>query len=135
MSNRHSGSCLCGHIKYELTGDFQSFYLCHCTRCQKGTGSLHGANLFAQNSALKWSQGEDHVSTYTHANSLHRRSFCLNCGSPLPIWMKEFNCVVIPAGSLDSPVPIEPTAKIFVSSSPTWANNLCAIPCFNELPE
>ncbi len=45
MESVHKGSCLCGLVKYELTGAFQQFFLCHCTRCQKDTGTAHAANL------------------------------------------------------------------------------------------
>ncbi|WP_434339818.1 GFA family protein [Motilimonas cestriensis] len=134
MNNQHFGSCLCGSTKYTLSGDFQSFFLCHCTRCQKGTGSAHAANLFATDSSLTWLQGESNVKIYQYPNSLHRKSFCQNCGSALPTYIKNINCVVVPAGSLDSPVPISPTAKIFVSNSASWLKNTGYVPCFNGLP-
>lgn len=134
MSNLHSGSCLCGKVKYELTGDLQSFFLCHCTRCQKDTGSSYAANFFAKGSSLTWLQGEPDVKTYRHPNSLHTKSFCLNCGSALPTIAETINCVVVPAGSLDNPVPISPTAKIFLSCCASWSENLDSVPGYEELP-
>ncbi|RPH66319.1 MAG: aldehyde-activating protein, partial [Hyphomicrobiales bacterium] len=52
MSSRHLGSCLCGDVRFEIAGDFEKFYLCHCSRCRKDTGSAHGANLFASAARL-----------------------------------------------------------------------------------
>ena len=46
MSNTYSGSCLCGEIRFEIEGEFELFYLCHCEYCRKDTGSAHAANLF-----------------------------------------------------------------------------------------
>jgi hypothetical protein len=46
MSNTYSGSCLCGEIRFEIEGEFERFYLCHCEYCRKDTGSAHAANLF-----------------------------------------------------------------------------------------
>ncbi|MBY8244250.1 GFA family protein [Vibrio fluvialis] len=135
MASKHQGSCLCGEVKYELSGDFQSFFLCHCTRCQKDTGSAHAANLFAQGNTLTWLQGESHVKTYQHPNSRHTKSFCQKCGSALPSIAKSINHVVVPAGSLDSPISIEPTAKIYVSRRASWSENLCNVPSYDELPE
>ena len=43
--NKHLGSCLCGEVRFEVTGDFERFFLCHCGRCRKDTGSAHAANL------------------------------------------------------------------------------------------
>lgn len=134
MTNKHKGSCLCGSVKYELSGDFQSFFLCHCTRCQKGTGSAHAANLFAKASTLTWLQGESAVKTYQHPNSMHAKSFCQKCGSALPMIAESINSVVVPAGSLDSPIPIEPTGKIFMSSCPSWSRNLGSVSSYEKLP-
>ncbi len=135
MANKHRGSCLCGSVKYELLGEFQSFFLCLCTRCQKGTGSAHSANLFAKAGTLTWLNGESDVRTYKHPNSFHTKSFCSKCGSAIPTFAESINSVMVPAGSLDSPVPIPPTAKIFVGSSAKWSMKLCDVPSYERLPE
>ena len=64
MSSLHLGSCLCGDVRFEVAGDFEKFYLCHCSRCRKDTGSAHGANLFASAARLKWLSGSDKVTTF-----------------------------------------------------------------------
>ncbi|ANQ21846.1 aldehyde-activating protein [Vibrio natriegens] len=135
MGKVHKGSCLCGRVKFEIIGEFQSFFLCYCTRCQKDTGSAHAANLFAQDSKLVWAQGETYVKTYQHPHTLHSKSFCQNCGSTLPTVAENIQCIVTPAGSLDGPVPISPTAKIFVGSCANWTKNLSQVPSFEQLPE
>ncbi|GAC16212.1 GFA family protein [Aliiglaciecola lipolytica] len=134
MTEKHQGSCLCGSVKFELSGDFQSFFLCHCTRCQKDTGSAHAANLFARGSTLTWLQGESDVNTYNYPNSLHAKSFCQKCGSALPTRAESIDSIVVPAGSLDSSVPMTPTAKIFVGSCASWSMNLSNIPSYDKLP-
>ncbi len=132
---KHKGSCLCGRVSYELSGDFQAFFLCHCTRCQKDTGSAHAANLFAQGSTLKWRQGECEVKTYLHPNSRHAKSFCQHCGSALPVVVESIHSVMVPAGSLDSPVPISPSAKIFMADCANWAIDFNDVACFEHMPE
>ncbi len=135
MRNQYFGSCLCGKVKFELSGEFQSFFLCHCTRCQKDSGSLHAANLFAKGGLLTWLQGESNVKIYQYPNSLHTKSFCQNCGSALPVFSESINCVVVPAGSMDSAVPISPTAKIFVANTARWSKHITCVPSFDELPK
>ncbi len=54
---KNSGSCLCGEVKYEVSGKIVGFYLCHCQYCQKDTGSEHAANIFISDSGLEWLQG------------------------------------------------------------------------------
>lgn len=134
MSNKYLGSCLCGRVKYELFGEFQSFFLCHCTRCQKDTGSAHAANLFAKASTLTWLQGENDVQTYLHPNSMHTKSFCQTCGSALPTTDENNNSIVVPAGSLDDQIPMVPTAQIFMSNCANWFRNLSNVPGYEELP-
>ncbi|KFZ38707.1 aldehyde-activating protein [Shewanella mangrovi] len=132
MEQPHQGSCLCGSVSYELNGEFKAFYLCHCRRCQKDTGSAHAANLFAQNASLNWTQGAQFVQTFQLPNSLHVKSFCRQCGAALPTATGDI--VVVPASSLDSPLPMMPTAKIFVGDGAEWAKNLAQLPCFDTLP-
>ena len=44
----HSGSCLCGAIRYEIRGELGPIVLCHCAQCRKAQGSA-----FASNAAVK----------------------------------------------------------------------------------
>jgi hypothetical protein len=59
--NRHSGSCLCATVRFEIDGDLERFFLCHCEHCPKDTGSAHAANLFSGTARLRWLSGEDKV--------------------------------------------------------------------------
>ena len=117
MSGLSFGSCLCGSVKYQLEGEFESFYLCHCRYCQKDTGSAHAANLFTTKSKFSWLRGKDLVKTYQLTNSRHVKSFCQNCGSAVPTVQKEDQLLVVPAGSLDGPVDIKPNGHLFISSA------------------
>lgn len=134
MTNKHQGSCLCGGVRYQIDGAFESFFLCHCRRCQKDSGSAHAATLFATSAVLTWLQGQALVRTYQHPHTLHSRSFCTACGSALPVDAKGLGLIAVPAGSLDSPVAIRPDARIFLNSKAGWAQDLGDIPGFDELP-
>lgn len=129
-----TGSCLCGEIKFEIEGDFDSFYLCHCSRCRKDTGSAHAANLFSSSAKLKWISGEDKVSNFTLPSTQHTKSFCSICGSALPNIQMAGKLLVVPAGSLDSDVSISPNAHIFVSSKANWDKDLEMVPMIDKLP-
>jgi len=134
MSNTYSGSCLCGDVRFEIEGRFERFYLCHCAYCRKGTGSAHGANLFATTAALKWVSGEDKVRSFNLPATRHSRSFCGTCGSALPMLQMNGELLVVPAGSLDDEFPIRPDAHIFVSSKASWDDGLEDIPALARLP-
>jgi hypothetical protein len=134
MSGSHSGSCLCGEIKYEIFGDFESFFLCHCKYCQKDTGSAHSANLFSSVATLKWSAGHDKVVVFTLPSTRHTRSFCSVCGSAVPSLQANGQLLVVPAGGLDGETATRPNAHIFVSSRACWDQDLERLHCHDELP-
>ena len=129
----YSGSCLCGTVKFEIKGEFDSFYLCHCHHCQKDTGSAHAANLFSQSASLVWLSGEDAVTSFTLPGTRHSKSFCQLCGSALP-GTSIPGLLVVPAGCLDTKVSMRPAAHIFLSSKAAWDEGLGEVPGFEGLP-
>lgn len=135
MGKVTNGSCLCGKVTFEITGDFASFFLCHCKFCQKDTGSAHASNLFSQKGQIKWLSGKEKVKTFNLPSTRHIKSFCSECGSALPTEQKEQDLLVVPAGSLDSEISIRPNAHIFCSSKATWSKDLNTINEFETFPE
>jgi len=134
MTAKHEGSCLCGAVQYEVDGDFDGFYLCHCQRCRKGAGSAHAANLFSSTATLTWRSGEDRVTRFDLPTTRHTKCFCSTCGSGLPYRTPYGELLVVPAGGLDSKMSIRPTAHIFVGSRAAWDDALGEVPRFEGLP-
>lgn len=132
MTN-HLGSCLCGTVSFEVKGEFESFYLCHCKHCQKDTGSAHAANLFSHSAELVWHSGVDAVTSFTLTGTRHSRSFCKHCGSALPNTHAE-GLLVVPAGCLDTDITVLPTAHIFLGSKAAWDKRAGEVPEFEGLP-
>lgn len=129
------GSCLCSKISYKASVDFKAFYLCHCNHCQKDSGSAHGANLFATFEKLEWQSGEDLLKTFNFPGTRHTKSFCSNCGSPMPMVMPDGSMLQVPAGSIDGNVECKPTAHLFRSSKASWDSDLESLKWFDKLPE
>lgn len=134
MSKSHAGSCLCSAVRYEVNGELERFYLCHCEYCRKDTGSAHAANLFSSQATLKWIAGQDKVTFFNLSSTRHSKSFCSICGSALPSAQAEGKLVVVPAGSLDTVVTNKPDAHLFMSSKATWDNGLEEIPKMEKYP-
>lgn len=132
MNDRHAGSCLCGAVTYEVEGSFERFYLCHCSRCRKNTGSAHAANLFSSTARLTWLTGQENITSYRVPDTRHARSFCAICGSALPLASSRL--LVVPAGSLDTGVALAPTGNIFSSSRAGWDHDLADAPEFEGFP-
>ena len=75
-----TGGCMCGGVRYEISEPLVSAGYCHCTRCQRRTGSsLAGVVVAKEN--FRFTNGEDLVTRY--ASEFAPRNFCSNCGSSL----------------------------------------------------
>lgn len=134
MTQKNEGSCQCGAVKFHISGPFESFFLCHCSRCRKDTGSAHAANLFSTVAKITWLSGEDRIKTYRVPESRHEKSFCSECGSAVPGIQMDGALLVVPAGSLDTPVDIRPNAHICLSSRANWDDRLDEVTRLEGLP-
>lgn len=129
------GSCLCSKVKYEITGTMGIFQYCHCSRCRKHTGSGHAANIFAKPEQFHWIQGQDDTETYEPENTKYfATSFCKTCGSTLPWLSKSGKVMVVPAGTLDTKIPLKPQQNIFWNSKADWYTCASELVKYDELP-
>jgi hypothetical protein len=127
------GSCLCGSVRYEIRGEPQRFYHCHCTRCRKATGTGHASNLFLKPGTITWLKGEDLIKAYKVPEAKRfTNCFCSVCGGRVPRLIPETGSIAIPAGSLDDEPPIHPQARIFWNSRAGWSCSDGVLPTFEE---
>ena len=130
-----AGSCLCGSVRYEISGNPRAFYHCHCRRCRKTTGTGHASNVILKPDAAKWLSGEELLESFKLPDAKRFRTvFCSKCGSPLPRIAPDLSLAVIPAGSLDESPAIDPTARIFWESRADWSCDASEIPVWPEYP-
>lgn len=78
----HSGSCLCGGIRYRVTGRLPDFEVCHCRQCQKAQGGACVVVAALSTSNFELLSGTDLLTSY-RATPGKERLFCARCGSPL----------------------------------------------------
>ncbi|MCL1126258.1 GFA family protein [Shewanella surugensis] len=135
MSKKVKGSCLCQAVKFEIEGEFEHFFLCHCAYCRKDTGSAHAANLFSTTARLVWQAGEDQITTFNLPATRHIKSFCATCGAALPNVQMQGKLLAVPAGSLDEAVNLKPSAHLFGASRAHWDDGLAELPVFDTFPE
>lgn len=132
---KYTGSCLCKAVNYEFSGPAKTFQYCHCTRCQKVTGSAHASNIIVDPSGFRWTRGEELVGRYELPEAKYFAvSFCRQCGSNLPWLNQRGTSVIIPAGTLDVDPGVRPKWNIFVANHAPWYEDPNALPRFDELP-
>lgn len=108
----HSGSCLCGAVRFQTLGPLRAVIYCHCNQCRKQTGhflaatNLTLANLTIEGAqAIRWYPGSDFA----------RRGFCGTCGSVLFWQPNEGDTISVCAGAFDQPSGLVATEHIFVA--------------------
>ena len=134
MENESRGRCLCGAVTFRIAGRFEHFFLCHCSRCRKDSGSAHSANLFSPAATIGWLSGAENVATFALPGSRHVKCFCKTCGSALPVAGADGAVLVVPAGSLDTPIAIRPEAHICFAGRAEWDDDLASVATIDGLP-
>ena len=135
-SENYSGSCICGSIRYEISGEFRFFFHCHCGRCRKSTGTAHASNVILKPDTVAWTEGEELIGTFKVPDAKHfYTAFCKNCGSPMPRISPDQSVAAIPAGTLDTSPDLKPTARIFYASRTGWSCDAGELPTWDEYPE
>ncbi len=113
------GSCLCGKVKFEISGKPSSLSYCHCSRCRKAAG-VFSAVLIGKADDLQVTQGQDRIGKFrAKPDGKFERCFCKDCGTSLGD-MDAGDIYVIAASALDDDPGIRPTLHIHTASKPNW---------------
>lgn len=118
-----TGGCMCGAIRYTLDAPVTELRACHCTTCQKGSGTQGSVNAVVPAAAFRLTQGapKRHDTLADSGRTLHRY-FCGECGSPLYSQRSTaLDTLVVRAGSLDDSGNMRITANIWTKSARPWA--------------
>lgn len=129
------GSCLCGAIGYEITGEPARMMNCHCSRCRLGRAAAHATNVFYKLDQFRWVRGASLVTEYKVPDArFHTVAFCSRCGGKVPRPSPERGIVAVPAGSLDTDPGMRAQAHIFVADKAPWFDIIGATPQFAQMP-
>ena len=113
------GSCLCGRVRFEVTGPFPKLYQCHCSLCRKQGGSVSNTGLIVAADKFRWLSGEDGIGKWQRSTGF-RSHFCQRCGSTVPNPLRDTGYIWIPAGALDDAGALEIGAQLFLGSKSAW---------------
>lgn len=114
---RITGACLCGGVRYEAEVDPPTVGICHCTDCQRLTGSAYRVTVPALPGRFRLLAGE--TKCYRKIGDHGRPSdqhFCGTCGSPL--WRESADGeICLRLGCVDQRLALRPTHQSFVQSA------------------
>jgi hypothetical protein len=112
-----TGRCLCGAVRYEVTGELRDVLICHCQECRRWHGHVAACTaasradlVLLEQRGLRWI---DSPQSDAHA----RRGFCAECGSSLFWDAPGRPTVSIAAGTLDGHTGLRVAAHWYVAQA------------------
>ena len=132
-----TGGCLCGAMRYRFDREAViAASNCHCTDCQRSTGSGMATILFVPTEALEIEGDLTFYTVVGSAGSHVSRGFCPTCGSPVISRVDEDPATrFIKAGSLDDSTWVSVRSSFWVESAQPWAPADQSTRCFSANPE
>jgi hypothetical protein len=116
-----TGGCLCGGVRFELHAAPDGASYCHCTRCQRRTGTGASANAGVDGDALRITQGTQLVKSWRHPDGGFEKCFCSECGSHLFSRNPDDHSQVgMRMGAFDGDPGVRPSARQFVAYAAAW---------------
>ena len=115
-----TGACGCGAVRFEVSGPFLGASYCHCTRCQRRTGTGSSANARVGAGDFRVASGEERLRSWAPPDGAEK-FFCGDCGSALFSRNRAAPDVVgVRLGAFDTDPGIRPTARQFVAYAAAW---------------
>lgn len=123
MTEFHEGGCACGAVRYRVRGSPRRTSVCHCTFCQRRTGSAFGISVYFRQEDVEILQGE--LKTYDHRSDetgrLLRMEFCARCGGTVT-WTLELlpDARGVAGGTFDDPSWLKIERHLWTRSAHPW---------------
>jgi len=127
-----TGGCLCGRVRYQITGPLLGADHCHCSMCRRQHGAAFATYADFAPGAFSWIAGEELVKVYeTPAGS--GWCFCSQCGSSLA-GTEQGRITSVTLGTVEGDPGIRPQSHIFAGSGAQWHEIGDDLPQFEERP-
>jgi hypothetical protein len=116
-----TGGCLCGGVRFEVTKPLISAGYCHCTRCQRRTGTAASAQARTEPGSVKVTAGEELLRAWDPGDGGFPKVFCSACGSAL--WSEhpdDRSRRAVRLGAFDHDPGVRPSYRQYVEYAASW---------------
>lgn len=128
----YDGGCLCGTVRFEITGPIRNIVYCHCSQCRKAQGSAFATNGIVKSVEFKILSGADALTGYESTPG-QTKYFCRICGSPiLSKTDSKPEQVRVRLGTIESDISERPLGHIFVTSKANWEEITGDLPQYED---
>ncbi len=114
-----TGGCLCGAVRFEVTEAPLGAGYCHCTRCQRRTGTAASIQAQVAPGSVRILSGEELLRAYEPADGM-AKVFCSACGSSLWSRRPDGGVLSVRFGVFDRDPGVRPTYRQFVAYAAPW---------------
>jgi hypothetical protein len=120
MTPALTGGCGCGGVRFEIAEPLVSARYCHCTRCQRRTGTAASASAATAPGSFKIVQGEDRLRAWKPEGGAEKW-FCGECGSALFTRDPDHpEAIGVRLGAIDGDPGVRPSVRQFVAYAAPW---------------
>lgn len=130
-----TGGCRCGQVRYSANTEPAFTGVCHCTSCQKETGTAFNIVIAVPQAALAIQGSPKSYASKGDSGKEVVAKFCPNCGSTLlsePELMPGMS--IVRAGTLDDTSWLKPTMEIYCDSKQPWVELGGGLQRFPKMP-
>jgi hypothetical protein len=116
-----TGGCLCGGVRYEISEPLGTASYCHCTRCQRRSGTAASAQARAAPGSFRIVAGEELVRCWEPGGGGFAKCFCSACGGAL--WSRspvDPQVVSVRLGTFDRDPGVRPEYRQYVAYAAAW---------------
>ena len=136
MGDPREGGCQCGAVRYRLEGEPVALTACHCSECQRQSGSAFGMSLIVSKDAFQLLSGEPKQFDRTADSGRSVEcAFCPACGTRIyhePTDRKD--TLNIKPGTLDDTSWLSPALHVWTKSKQPWVLIPEGVRCFEGQP-
>ena len=113
MSEKLTGGCACGRIRFEADIDSDEAYLCHCRMCQRASGNVSLAMKNVPQASVRWSHEPD----WYRSSKIAQRPYCANCGTSLGFrYDTDTDQMDLTVAAFDDPARFKPNSHFGAES-------------------
>jgi hypothetical protein len=113
------GGCMCGAVRFGLTELPQRAGYCHCTRCQRRTGTGSGVSAWVDPTTFRLLSGADSIGGWQPPDG-NEKCFCTSCGGHVFSRSPDRTSTSVRMGAFDSDPGVRPSYRMYVAYAAVW---------------